>query len=590
MIKENWVVVNKKADFNAIGKQYNIDPVTARVIINRNIPEDHIKTYLSCSFTDLYPPEKMKGIKEGAKLLAEKINNKKKIRIIGDYDVDGVCSTYILKRSIRECGAYVDTVIPDRIKDGYGINIEMIEKAKSDNVDTIITCDNGIAAYDQIKLAKSYGITVILTDHHEIPKDETGEEIIPPADIVINPHLKDDTYPYKEICGAVVAFKLMQEMLPMIISREETNKLLNELFEFAALATVCDVMPLVDENRVIVKNALSRIKSSLNTGLRALIVASDLAGKDLTAFHLGFIIGPCINAAGRLETADRALALFDESDQDKAMELATELVKTNNKRKSMTAVFEEKACQMVEEGHEQDKNVIFLHLSGCHESLAGIIAGRIRERYERPTVVFTDDISGNLKGSGRSTDEFDMFSRFSECKDLFIKFGGHKAAAGMSITRDNFEKLKEYFNSRPADNLAQKKISIDVPMPLSYCSLPLATEFEKLEPFGNGNSKPLFAQAGLKLIKLTKMGKNNNAAKLTLLDDKDTSFTAVYFGNLDELTDRLSPQGDRLAIEMLYSGVMNDEIVVDIAYNLGINSYKGANEAQTVVKYIRRKT
>lgn len=590
MIKENWVVLNKKADFNAIGKKYSIDPVTARVIINRNIPEDHIKAYLACDFADLYEPEKMLGIKEASALLAKKIKENKKIRIIGDYDVDGVCSTYILKRSIAECGVSADAVIPDRVKDGYGINETMIEKAKADGIDTIITCDNGIAAYSQIELAKNYGITVILTDHHEIPLSDTGEEVIPPADIVVNPHLKADNYPFKDVCGAVVAFKLMQATLSLAISKDDTNRVLSELFEFAALATVCDVMPLIDENRIIVKNALPRLRHSANIGLRALIVASDLIDKKLTAFHLGYVIGPCVNAAGRLETADKALALFDEHDREKAMNMATELVKTNNKRKSMTQVFEEEACRLTEENNEQDNNVIFLHLSGCHESLAGIIAGRIRERYERPTVVFTDDISGNLKGSGRSTDDFDMFTQFSKCKDLFIKFGGHKAAAGMSITKDNYAKLKAYFNSKPAETLPQKKITIDVPMPLSYCSAPLATEFERLEPFGNGNSKPLFAEAGLKLIAITRMGKNNNAAKMTLLDQHDKSFTAVYFGNLDELNKRLSPSGDNYEINMLYEGVRNNEIVVDIAYNLGINSFKGANEAQAVVKHIRRKT
>ncbi len=590
MIKENWVILNKKADFNAIGKKYNIDPVTARVIINRNVPEDHIKSYLTCNFSDLYSPELMSGIVEAASILKDKIKSNEKIRIIGDYDVDGVCSTYILKHSIAKCGGIVDTVIPDRVKDGYGINSEMIENAKNDGVGTIITCDNGIAAYSQIELAKSYGICVILTDHHEIPLDENGNEIIPPADIVINPHKKKDSYPFKDICGAVVAFKLVQYALPQILGKDDTNKILSELFEFTALATVCDVMPLVDENRIIVKNALPRMKVSANIGLRALVVASDLIGKELTSFHLGFVIGPCINAAGRLDTADKALALFDESDRDKAIEIASELVKTNNKRKTMTATFEEEACRLVEENKEYNNNVIFIHLSGCHESLAGIIAGRIRERYERPTVVFTDDISGNLKGSGRSTEDFDMFEQFSKCKDLLIKFGGHKAAAGMSVTRDNYEKLRHFFNSKPAENLPQKKITIDVPMPLSYCSLPLAAEFEKLEPFGNGNSKPLFAEAGLKLIGITKIGKNNSAAKMTLLDQNDKSFTAVYFGNLNELNKKLSSGSDNYEIEMLYEGIKNNEIVVDIAYNLGVNSFKGANEAQTVIKYIRRKT
>lgn len=588
MIKESWVITNKKADFNYLGKKYNIDPVTARVLINRNIPEDSIKPFMTGDFSYLHDPKLMHGLPEAKEMLLASINSHKKIRIMGDYDVDGVCSTYILLKSLIACGANVDAVIPDRIKDGYGININMISQAKEDNIDVILTCDNGIAAKEQIEFANECGIEVILTDHHEIPIDISGEEILPPAAVVVDPHQKTDTYPFAEICGAVVAFKLMQLLLPEFLETQDANILLTGLFEFAALATVCDVMPLIDENRIIVKQSLPRISSSANLGLRALVLASGLAGKEITAFHLGFIIGPCINAAGRLKNAKMALDLFTEEDPQKAEEKAYELVKLNEKRRSISAVFEEKAFEFIEAERLYDNEVIILHLSGCHESLAGIIAGRVKEKYCRPAVILTDDAKGLLKGSGRSTDDFDMFARFSEHKYLFEKFGGHKAAAGLSITKENYKKFKEIYCVRAKEDPV-KKIVIDVPMPLSYCSLPLANEFKQLEPFGNGNSKPLFAEAGLKLIGISKMGQNGSAAKLSLLDKNDKMFTAVYFGDLTDFNKKIAGDNSSYEVDMLYENISNNDFIVDVAYNLDTNSFRGKAEPQIVIKHIRRR-
>ena len=588
-IKENWVVANKKADFNAIAKKLNIDPVTARILVNRDIPEENMKSFMECDFGSLHAPELMHGLATAADILSEKIRSGKKIRIMGDYDVDGVTSTYILWRSLSECGADVDTVIPDRIKDGYGINQNMVEDALMDGVDTILTCDNGIAAYSQIEYAKQYGLTVVLTDHHEIPVDEDGNEMLPPADVIVDPHQKADSYPFSEICGAVVAFKLMQSLLPGFLDKDRCNIILNELFELSALATVCDVMPLIDENRVIVKHALPKMKISANIGLRALVIASNLNGKNLDSFHLGFILGPCLNSAGRLKTADIALDLFKTQDPEEALSIATELVKTNEERRSLTASFQDKACEEIEASGEYKNKVIFLYIKDCHESLAGIIAGRIKEKYGRPAVVFTDAENGTLKGSGRSTDDFDMFSEFSAHKDLFIKFGGHKAAAGMTIAPESFDALKEIFNKNTEDlSVPETKITIDVPMPMSYCTTPLAVEFEKLAPFGNGNEKPLFAESDMRIVSMMKMGKGQNAAKISLLDPADKMYTAVYFGSLDEFNKKLSLTGDGTDIEPFYEGDKAGEIPVDVIYNLGVNDFRGV-EAQIVIKNIRRK-
>ncbi len=585
-LTEKWFISNKKADFNSLGKKFHIDPVTARVLVNRNVSEDDMSTFLSCAFSGLHAPAAMRDLIRASEILETKIKEEKRIRIIGDYDVDGVCSTYILWKALSECGANIDHIIPDRISDGYGISMSMIENSISDGIDTIITCDNGISAFEQITAAKAAGLTVVLTDHHEIPLDEAGNEVIPPADAVINPHLKNDKYPFKEICGAVVAFKLMQRTLPTFLHKE-ANKVLTELFEFAALATVCDVMPLVNENRVIVKLSLPRMSSSSNLGLRALVSASNLGEHEITAYHLGFVLGPCINAAGRLESANIALDLFKETDPNKAYLRATDLVKLNEKRRSISSTFEEEAFKIVEATKAYDKEIIIIHLSGCHESLAGIIAGRLKEHYQRPAIVFTDDADKNLKGSGRSTDEFDMFTELGKHRNLFIRFGGHKAAAGMSLTKENYEKLLDVY-SATASAEPVKKVLIDVPMPLSYCTLPLAEEFKKLEPFGNGNSKPLFAEAGLKIINISVMGKTNSAAKLTLVDKNDRTFTAVYFGKLEEFNQKIANPEDAFEIEMLYSNTNNNDVKVDITYNLDVNSFRGKSEPQMIIKNIRR--
>ena len=573
MKREKWFVAAKKADFEAIGKRFGIDPVIARVIRNRDIEgEEAIRTYLYGTLDDLYDPALMKGIPEAVPILLEKVKSKVKIRVIGDYDIDGVMSTYILWEGFRRLGANVDTVIPHRIQDGYGLNDELIRAAYEDGVDTIVTCDNGIAAYDQIVYADSLGMTVIVTDHHEIPFEE-GDGVrtyrIPPAAVVIDPKQQDCGYPFSGICGAVVAMKLMQALFEAAGLGSENA--LAAFLEMAAFATVGDVMELVDENRILVKYGLRAMMHSGNAGLRALIEVCEMGGRQLGAYHIGFILGPCLNATGRLDTAKRALALLQCETRKEALPVAMDLKHLNESRKEMTQQGVERAQRLIEEQGLAQRKVLILYLPDCHESLAGIIAGRIRERYEKPVFVLTDSEEG-IKGSGRSIESYSMYEEMSRCKDLFIKYGGHKMAAGLSLPKENVAAFMERMEAgcTLTEEDCTAKVHIDVPMPFSYVNQKLIEQFSLLEPFGNGNRKPLFAQKNVTLLGSRVLGKSGRVGKYTVLDENGGRFELTYFGDQEEL--------------LIY---WQQKRKVSVAYYPELNTFRGRTEIQFILQNVQ---
>lgn len=564
MTEEIWMVQTKKADFTGIAKQFGIDPVTARIIRNRGIEgENNINRYLNGTMDALYDPRLMKDMDKAVAILKEKISGKKKIRIVGDYDIDGVCSTYILYNAFMRLGAPVDYDIPDRIRDGYGINESIIEKAAEQGIDTILTCDNGISAFSQIELAKQKGMTVIVTDHHEVPLGNDGE-VLPPADAVIDPKQSECNYPFPEICGAVVAWKLVQVLygecgVPL--------KEWEELLEFAAIATVGDVMRLQDENRIIVKYGLRRMKQTKSIGLRKLAGKNNLDLSQITAYHIGFVIGPCLNAGGRLQTAKLALSLLLSRDEEEADRLATELKELNDMRKDMTEQGTEAAKAMVDSCYMQDK-VLVVYLPECHESLAGIIAGRLREYYQKPSIVLTQGEEA-VKGSGRSIESYHMFQKLSEVKELMLKFGGHPMAAGLSLEEQNIEEFRKRLNENSGlcEDDFKAKVWIDVPMPVDYMTERLIREFHCLEPFGQGNEKPMFAQKNLRVRNARVIGRNRNVVKLTLEEQNGFAMEAIYFG------DGVSFEEER-----------NGRRGMDIVYYPEINEYNGNKTLQAVVR------
>lgn len=564
MAEEVWMVQTKKADFNRIAERFGIDPVTARIIRNRGIEgEDRINLYLNGTVGTLYDPRLMKDMEKAAAILKDKIDRKKKIRIVGDYDIDGVCSTYILYKAFLRLGAPVDYDIPDRIRDGYGINESIIEKAAEQGIDTILTCDNGISAYSQIELAKKKGMTVVITDHHEVPLEE-GKEIIPPADAVIDPKREECSYPFPEICGAVVAWKLVQVLFAECgVPAKEWE----ELLEFAAIATVGDVMRLQDENRIIVKYGLSRMEHTSSIGLRKLAAKNNLDLSQITAYHIGFVIGPCLNAGGRLQTAKLALSLLLSGDEEEADRLATELKELNDMRKDMTEQGTEAARLQVDTYYSQDK-VLVVYLPECHESLAGIIAGRLREHYQKPSIVLTKGEEA-VKGSGRSIESYHMFQKLSEVKELMLKFGGHPMAAGLSLEEKNIGEFRRQLNERSGlrEEDFKAKVWIDVPMPVNYMTERPIREFRCLEPFGQGNEKPLFAQKNLRVRNSRVIGRNRNVVRLTLEEENGFAMEAIYFG-------------DGIAFEDERGG----RRVMDIVYYPEINEYNGNKSLQAVVR------
>lgn len=532
---EKWVLTAKKADFVGIGKRFGIDQVIARLIRNRDmIEEEDIRLYLHGTLADLPSPWLLKDMEKAVEILGKKIREHEKIRIIGDYDIDGVTSTYILLKGLSRVGASVDTYIPDRVADGYGIREHLIEKAAEDGIDTIVTCDNGIAASAEIASAKEKGMTVIITDHHEIPYKDTekGRELIlPPADAIINPRQPDCKYPNKHLCGAVVAFKFIIALYEHFgVPKRE----LEDYLELAAIATVGDVMDLQGENRILVKEGLKRLEHTKNPGLRALINANGLEGGKISAYHVGFVLGPCINASGRLDTAARSLALLKAQTTEEAALLAGDLTALNESRKALTEKGKEAAIELVETTELKNDRVLVVYLPDCHESLAGIIAGRIREKYNKPSFVLTKGETC-VKGSGRSIEGYSMFEELVKCADLMVQFGGHPMAAGLSVEEENVERLRRALNENCTltEEDLRPKITIDVPMPISYITKTLVEQISLLEPFGKGNTKPLFAQKELRVSDVRVFGKNRNVAKLRLADATGSVMDAVYFGEAE---------------------------------------------------------
>ena len=566
---EKWMVYNKKADFQKIGSEFGIDPVIARLIRNRDIQDmKEIRSYLYGTLAEIPSPWKMKDMERAVQILRKKITQKKKIRIIGDYDIDGVTATCILLKGLKRLNANVDTYIPDRVKDGYGMHEQLIDKALEDGIDTILTCDNGIAAAAEIEYAKKEGLTVIVTDHHDIPFRDTEDGriwIIPKADAVVNPKQNDCLYPNKNICGAVVAWKLIWALYERLgIDSDE----IWDFLELAAIATVGDVMDLQGENRIIVKEGLKKLSSTSFEGLKALICVNNLEGAEITAYHVGFVIGPCINASGRLDTAARSLELLLADNMEDAMKLADDLYDLNQSRKAMTEQGKEQAIQSIEENNLGKDRVLVVYLPDCHESLAGIIAGRIREAYNKPVFVLTKGADG-VKGSGRSIEAYSMYEELVKCSDLLTQFGGHPMAAGLSME----EKNVELFRRRLNDNctLTEQdlipKIMIDVPMPISYLSKKLTEQLKVLEPFGKGNSKPLFAQKNLRAVGIRVFGRNRNVAKMLLIDENGIKMDAVYFGEAQEFVDFVQAHD-----------------TISVTYYPEINVFQGRENLQVVIK------
>lgn len=566
---KKWFVSAKKADFVEIGKKYHISPMTARIIRNRDvIGDEQIRKYLYGGVEDLYSPWLLYGMKEAVQLLAQAIAEEKKIRIIGDYDIDGVCSTYILLTGLRSVGADVDTVIPDRIKDGYGINEQLISQAKDDGIQVIVTCDNGIAASSQIAYAVELGIRVIVTDHHEVPFEETPDgrkEKLPPAEVIINPKQGKCQYPWKGLCGGAVAWKLVAALFETYgVAMEEAYCLL----EFAAIATVGDIMELQDENRLIVKEGLRRIHHTKNIGLKSLIEVNGLERDSIGAYHIGFVLGPCINAGGRLDTAKRALELFDAKEKENADRLAGDLKALNDSRKELTKEGVEEAIRQVLETARRSERVLVIYLPDCHESIAGIIAGKVKEHFYRPTIVLTDAEEG-IKGSGRSIPGYNMFEELTRCADLFTKFGGHPMAAGMSLPKENLPKLRMQLNQNctlTAEDMIEH-LSIDIAMPIQYISEEFINELKVLEPFGNGNSKPLFAERDFHVLQSQILGKNKNTVKVYGINAAGCHMEGLYFGDPEE-----------------FFNLLQKKDTISITYYPAVNEFRGRKTLQIMIQ------
>lgn len=565
----------KKADFNGIAEKYQISPIIARLMRNRDvIGDDAIDFYLNGTVEDLYDGLLMKDMDRAVDILKEKIEEGKKIRVIGDYDIDGVNATYILQQGLAGLGADVDTDIPDRIKDGYGLNQMLIDRALEDDVDTIITCDNGIAAMSEIAYGKENGMTIVVTDHHEVPYlEENGEKkyLLPPADAVVDPHRADCEYPFKGLCGAAVAYKLVEVLYRVSgKSEQEVEHLQDNLMENVAIATIGDVMDLVGENRVFVKKGLELLKTTKNEGLHALMQCTGVDTANLNTYHIGFVIGPCINAGGRLDTAKRALELLNASNRREAVTLAADLKELNDSRKEMTEEGVEEAVRQIESSSWKDDQVLVVYLPECHESIAGIIAGRIKERYYRPTFVLTKGETG-VKGSGRSIEAYDMFAEMSRCRELFTKFGGHKLAAGLSLEEEKVEVFRKRINELAdlTEEDLQMKVSIDMRLPFPYINEELIHELKILEPFGKGNGKPLFAESKLRVIQPRIFGKNRNVLKCRLEDQQGNQMEAVYFGEVEDCLRQ-----------------MEKKQIMSFTYYPSINEYMGRRTIQlTIVNY-----
>ena len=610
-MNEKWYVAAKKADFQGIAKRFGIDPVTARIIRNRDVVgDDEIRQYLYGTRAELGDPAQLQGGMEAASLLKQKIEAGKKIRIIGDYDIDGVNSTYILYRALTRCGAQVDYEIPDRMKDGYGLNISLLKLALEEGIDTVLTCDNGISAIAEIAYAKENGMTVIVTDHHEplfeeVPEEDRAETAqpqtdtarripspdgtrifrLPPADVLVNPKQPNCRYPYKKLCGAAVAWKVVCLLYRLYGIEEEAEQFL----QFVGFATVGDVMELDGENRILVKEGLKQLRSTQNYGWRALIQANNLDFDTLNSYHIGFVLGPCINASGRLDTAKRSLRLLLAKDAAEAELLAARLKQLNDERKELTQAAVDLACEQIDGSTEANDRVLVVYLPDCHESIAGIVAGRIRERYGKPTFVVTNaEAEDEAKGSGRSIEAYSMFEEMVKCQDLFRKFGGHPMAAGFSLPRSRIDEMRRRLNENctmTEEDMAEK-IMVDVPMPINYIRESLVEELSVLEPFGNGNEKPLFAERHLKLLSARILGKNANVLKLQVANATGCTMEALYFGIPDNILSYLTDKYGKNEVQKLLWGKVN-QIEMDLTYYPSINEYQGRRTLQIVIKNFR---
>lgn len=566
-MNSKWMVYAKKADFKQIASEYGIDQVLARIIRNRDIcGSKDIDMYLNGNLNDIHNPHSMKDADKFVDIITKKIEEHKPVRIIGDYDIDGICSIYILFCGLKAAGADVDYVVPHRINDGYGINEHLIDNAINEGIDTIVTCDNGIAAYNQVRYAKDNGITMIVTDHHDVPfeiKDDKKVYIVPPADAVINPKQADCDYPFKLLCGAGVAYKLISLLYDRLgLDKKE----LEDYIEFMAIATVGDIVDLIDENRIVVKYGLKHIAHTKNTGLRVLIEECQLDINNISSYHIGFVIGPCLNASGRLDTARQAIELMLCKDNEKAHNMAKELIALNNERKSMTEQETQKAIELVENTGLLKDRVLVIYLKDCHESIAGIIAGRIKERYYRPTFVITNAEDG-AKGSGRSIEGYNMYEEINKCKNVLTKYGGHPMAAGLSLAISDIDIFRKMLNDNAilTDEDLIPKMWIDVPMPVSYANIRLVNQLKLLEPFGKGNEKPVFADRNLYVKTASVIGKNKNVLRCQLETEDGTYVPAVQFGinNIDDIP----RAGMRISIIYYpdintFNGIMSLQIII----------------------------
>ena len=579
-----WMVAAKKADFYAIAEKFHVDPVVARIIRNREvIGEKNIRIYLGGNLSDLSDPHQMKDMDRLVEILAQKIRIQAHIRIIGDYDVDGVTSSHLFLTALRRVGAKVDVVIPHRIQDGYGLSLHLLQQAKEDGVDTILTCDNGIAAIDEIAWAKAQKMTVLVTDHHAVPFEEhegrrTEKKSL--ADAVVNPHQQDCRYPYKELCGAGVAWNVIRVLYE---NYDMDKREAEDLLDFVAMATVCDVMSLTGENRILVKEGLKRIRHTKNIGLQALMQACNVQPENISAYHFGYVLGPCVNATGRLDTARHALRLFETGQETEAEEIARDLVDLNQERKELTLQGVEMAKKLCEEGGYENDPVLVLFLPDVHESIAGLIAGRIREMYNRPVFVLTRGEEG-VKGSGRSTENYSMYENMCGCAELFTKFGGHPMAAGLSLPEENVDKFREKINA--CANLTEDdlipKIKIDIPMPAAYADAGLIREFAVLEPFGKANIKPQFADKNLSITKAFVVGKNQNVLRLNLVTAAGEAVSAVYFGDIEAFKAYYAEKYGSAEVEKAFRGQIN-KLRIMIVYYPEINEYNGVESVQVII-------
>ena len=588
MSNEKWLLRNKKVDLKAMSEKYKISQLLCKLMVNRDIIDENIiNSYINPVYKYLHSPKTMKDVVIAVDIIKRKIQENKKIRIIGDYDVDGIISVFILYTALKKCGANVDYEIPDRIKDGYGINENIVKVAYDEGVDTIITCDNGISAIDQIQYAKDLGLTVIVTDHHDVPfieEDGVRTFLSSQADAIINPKQIECEYKFKSICGAGVAFKLMEALYEEIgMDKEECYKLI----EFVAIATVCDVVDLIDENRIFVKNGLEMLNNSKNIGINALKKACGLEDKEITAYHLGFVIGPCLNASGRLDSAKKGLELLLMEDDEEAKNLAQEIVDLNDARKNMTKEGVDRAINIIDITDINNDNILVVYIPDIHESLAGIVAGRVKEKYNKPTIILTKSEEG-VKGSARSIEEYNMFEGLLACKELLDKFGGHPMAAGLSLQEDKVDELRIALNNKCelTDEDLTRKIMIDSSLPLEYLNLHLIEELNVLEPFGKGNSKPVFGVRDAKITKAMLLGKDKNVLKLKLLTNNNITIDAMIFNDLENFESKIIEKYGNEGLDNLYNK-SNNNIPMDFTFYPSINEWNGNKSIQIVVNGIR---